>query len=107
MRARRRRNDGQAHSEDGEFDAAQTIPGKDPDPERLALSGQMKERVEAAMETLSSMERTAFVLRHFEGISIEDIGQTLRIQPNAAKNTVFRAVRKLRLILEPFTEAAR
>src|ERR1041385_4923363 len=28
MRARRRRNDGQAPSEDGEFDAAQTIPGK-------------------------------------------------------------------------------
>jgi RNA polymerase sigma-70 factor (ECF subfamily) len=67
----------------------------------------MKERVEAAMETLSSMERTAFVLRHFEGISIEDIGQTLRIQPNAAKNTVFRAVRKLRRILEPFTEVGR
>jgi DNA-directed RNA polymerase specialized sigma24 family protein len=33
---------------------------------------------------------------------VEEIGKTLGIQVNAAKHTIFRAVRKLREALEPF-----
>ena len=52
---------------------------------------------------LSGNERTAFVLRHFEGMPLEEIGQILGIKLNATKNTVFRAVKKLREQLQPFT----
>jgi len=69
--------------------------------DRLLLSAELQEQVKAAMERLSGNERTAFVLRHFEGMPVEEIGKTLGIQVNAAKHTIFRAVRKLRESLEP------
>jgi RNA polymerase sigma-70 factor (ECF subfamily) len=47
------------------------------------------------------VERTAFVLRHFEGHSIEEIGKSLGLSAGATKNSVFRAVQKLRRQLEP------
>ena len=76
-----------------------------PEPDRLALSGELQQHVAAAMQRLSDNERTAFVLRHFEGMPVEEIGRTLGIQVNAAKHTIFRAVRKLRDHLEPFVRS--
>ncbi|HSP13906.1 MAG TPA: sigma-70 family RNA polymerase sigma factor [Thermoanaerobaculia bacterium] len=73
----------------------------DPQPDRLLLSAEMQKHVLAALERLSGNERTAFVLRHFEGMPVEEIGRTLGIQVNAAKHTIFRAVRKLRESLGP------
>lgn len=70
-------------------------------PERLMMSTEVHERVNAAMNALSRMERAAFVLRHFEGQSIEEISRTLGLKTNAAKHSVFRAVRKMRHALEP------
>ena len=69
------------------------------------LSTEVQERVNAAMASLSHMERAAFVLRHFEGQSIEEISRALGLKANAAKHSVFRAVRKMRLALEPFLES--
>ena len=51
---------------------------------------------------LSRMERAAFVLRHFEGHSIDDISRSLGLKTNATKHSIFRAVRKMRAALEPF-----
>jgi RNA polymerase sigma-70 factor, ECF subfamily len=77
----------------------------DPSPERLMLSTEVQEKVGRAMEGLTHMERAAFVLRHFEGQSIEEIGSALDLKANAAKHSIFRAVRKMRLALEPFIES--
>lgn len=71
-------------------------------PERLMLSSQVQERVQAAMASLSRMERAAFILRHFEGQSIEEISGALGLKTNAAKHSIFRAVKKMRTALEPF-----
>jgi len=72
-----------------------------PGPERMLLSSELRERVAAAMKRLTPGERTAFVLRHFEGQSISEIGTTLKLRDEAVKNTVFRAVKKMRTELEP------
>lgn len=74
-------------------------------PLRELARRRIEERVRAAMDGLSEQERTAFVMRHFEGLSIEDIGRTLDLKASAAKHSVFRAVRKLRRSLEPLGEA--
>lgn len=74
-------------------------PGAPPD--RLVFSGQLQQRVSAAMKRLSETERAAFVLRHFEGRPIVEIARTLGLRSGAAKNTIFRAVAKLRQELEP------
>ena len=70
-------------------------------PERLMLSTEVQDRITAAMGGLSAMERGAFVLRHFEGRSIEEISTSLGLKTNAAKHSIFRAVRKMRAALEP------
>jgi RNA polymerase sigma-70 factor (ECF subfamily) len=84
------------------LDEAVSLPSADaPDPERLARSGEIQQRVADALDRLSPLERAAFTLRHYEGRSIEEIGATLGLGTSAAKHSVFRAVKKLRLVLEP------
>ena len=68
-------------------------------PDRLLLSGEIGALQQAAMRGLTPTERTAFLLRHMEDCSAEEIGAALGIVPNAAKQTVFRAVQKLRVRL--------
>ena len=67
----------------------------------------MGERINGALGKLSLQERTAFVLRHFEGLSIEEIGGALGLNSNSTKNSIFRAVQKLRRELEPFVSSVR
>jgi RNA polymerase sigma-70 factor (ECF subfamily) len=111
VRARKRRPQDEAPAcggENGEREnPAMTLASPDPDPERLALSGEVRDRLTAAMDELSPVERSAFVLRHFEGMCIEDVSRVLECQPGAAKHSVFRAVQKLRRALEPVVSAAR
>jgi RNA polymerase sigma-70 factor, ECF subfamily len=65
-------------------------------PERLLLSREIGMMQQSAMSSLTPIERTAFVLRHMENLTTEQIASALDITPNAAKQTVFRAVQKLR-----------
>jgi RNA polymerase sigma-70 factor (ECF subfamily) len=88
-------------------DPVLALPSHDPAPDRIAMSGQVRDRVADAMGELSASERTAFVLRHFEGMCIEDVSRVLGCQPGAAKHSVFRAVQKLRRALEPLVSTAR
>lgn len=76
-----------------------------PGPERMLLSAELRERVAGAMKRLTAVERTAFVLRHFEGQSIQEIGAVLKVKDEAVKNTIFRAVKKMRNELEPLVTA--
>ena len=95
----RKRRDGR-HSAD---DDLATIASTSASPDRIVHGLEMQRAVASAMERLSGNERTAFVLRHFEGMPLEEIGQILGTQISATKNTVFRAVKKLREQLQPFT----
>jgi RNA polymerase sigma-70 factor (ECF subfamily) len=71
------------------------------DPMRELTRRQIDQRVRAAMSELSAQERSAFVMRHYEGLSIEEIGRVLDLRTSAAKHSIFRAVKKLRRLLEP------
>lgn len=105
MRSRQRHRS--QESVDSEiFLASRAAAAGDPLPDRLAYGGQLRHHVDAALQSLSEQERTAFVLRHFEGQSIEEIGLTLGLGSSAAKHSIFRAVRKLRRALEPVVGGA-
>jgi RNA polymerase sigma-70 factor (ECF subfamily) len=75
----------------------------DPGPDRRALSQEVERAVRGALAGLSPMERAAFVLRHFEGRSIAEICGALGLRESAGKQAIFRAVKKLRRVLEPLT----
>lgn len=76
-----------------------------PGPDRILLSEEMKIKMAQAMSSLTPAERVAFTMRHMEGRSIEEISKTLNLKVSAAKNSVFRAVQKLRQQLEPFASS--
>jgi RNA polymerase sigma-70 factor (ECF subfamily) len=78
-------------------DVAETAPG----PERHARSAEIRRDVEAELARMSVLERTAFVLRHHEGQSIEYISKMLSLDIGPCKQAIFRAVRKLRAAIDP------
>jgi len=87
-----------------ENDPVNRVQDEAPTPERLTQSLELRKQMERALAALSEAERTAFVMRHWEGCGIEEIAGVLKSSSSAAKNTVFRAVQKLRHALQPFVE---
>jgi len=74
-----------------------------PSTEDLVFAGQIGERVQAALNDLSEQERAAFLMRHYHGCSIEEICRALDLRTNAAKHSIFRAVKKMRVALRPLS----
>jgi len=70
-------------------------------PEQALLDSESARLRERAMQELTPMERTAFVLRHMEDQPIDVIAKALGVPANSAKQAVFRAVAKLRNALRP------
>jgi len=101
IRARPHRESGHDAADLEQFGAGEAAEAGRPSPERLMLSTEVQARITDAMSGLSQMERAAFVLRHFEGQSIDEISRALGLKTNATKHSIFRAVKKMRLALEP------
>src|SRR6202041_1781703 len=103
VRARKRHGEVGLTESSGEETAEliHALPSPSPGPDRLLFSGRVQQCVASTLGELSQQERTAFVLRHFEGQSIEEISGALGLSGNAAKHSIFRAVQKLRRALEP------
>ena len=80
---------------------APLLPESHEDPFEHASGQQFGRRLSGALETLSHAERSAFVLRHFEHYPLDEIAAALGSNINACKQAIFRAVRKLRLALNP------
>jgi RNA polymerase sigma-70 factor (ECF subfamily) len=99
MRAKQARHD-QVRGESLD-ECSELPPQEGPGPDRLAESAELQRRIHVALGGLSPLERAAFTLRHYEGRTIDEISKTLGLGTSAAKHSVFRAVRKLRLALEP------
>jgi RNA polymerase sigma-70 factor (ECF subfamily) len=77
-----------------------------PRPDDQAFGIELHRKVEEALDWLSPTERAAFVLRHFEDCSIKDIGDALGLRTSATKHSIFRAVRKVRAVLDPVLRPA-
>ena len=59
----------------------------------------MSESIHVALEKLTPRERTVFELKHYQGLKLRTIGEMLSTTEETAKNTLFRATRKLRASL--------
>jgi RNA polymerase sigma-70 factor (ECF subfamily) len=93
---------------DGEGDGLMAmLPAPNPTPDRVALSGQVRQIVDETLAGLSPMERTAFLLRHVEGMAVPQISAVLGRNSGATKHSIFRAVKKLREALRPVAGARR
>ncbi len=56
----------------------------------------MQAAIQQALSELTPRERTVFELKHYQGFKLRTIGEMLSTTEETAKNTLFRATRKLR-----------
>jgi RNA polymerase sigma-70 factor (ECF subfamily) len=87
-------------SDDNE-DFLDTLADDAPTPDRHAHGAEVGRHIEDQLARMTAIERTAFIMRHQEGESLEVIAQTLSLNISASKQAIFRAVRKLRGALAP------
>jgi RNA polymerase sigma-70 factor (ECF subfamily) len=104
LRARQRQ--GRLIGDGDPEDAMRETRSPEPGPDRLAASKEIRAKVGVALARMSARERSAFVLRHFEGRPLQEIGESLGMDLNATKQSILRAVRKVRLVLRPLVEEA-
>jgi len=69
---------------------AMANPAKELERKMLAAS------IAEALEALTPRERMVFELKHYQGLRLRTIGEMLSTTEETAKNTLFRATRKLR-----------
>ncbi|GAB4360570.1 MAG: RNA polymerase sigma factor SigW [Bryobacter sp.] len=88
-------------TEDGIKDRFDLVAEERPtlDPQRSLLSRELKNKIQDVLGTFTPRERMVFELRHFQGMRLRAIGETLGTTEEAAKNCLFRATQKMRSAL--------
>lgn len=76
-------------------------------PARMMDKAEASEVVRTALESLSERQRMALLLSRFEGMSYQDIADTMELTIPAVKSLLSRARVNLRDILTPYMETGR
>jgi RNA polymerase sigma-70 factor, ECF subfamily len=94
----------------GEFDdnrvdhhpdpAAEAMPRAAPRPDAALVRSELGATIRAAIDQLSSDQRTVILLREIEGLSYEEIAQTLQCPLGSVMSRLFYARKKLQQILK-------
>jgi RNA polymerase sigma-70 factor, ECF subfamily len=71
-------------------------------PEKRLLGQELGKHIQEAMSRLSPRERMVFEMKHYQGLRLRAIGDLLGTSEETAKNSLFRATRKLRASLDAF-----
>jgi RNA polymerase sigma-70 factor (ECF subfamily) len=78
--------------------AAQLL-GKVTGPLQAAIRGEMRARVEEALNSMDPMDREVLALRHFEQLSNQETAQVLGLTISGASSRYLRALKRLKEIL--------
>lgn len=60
-----------------------------------AEAGVRQRHVEQALQKLTPRERSAFVLRHYQDLSVKEVAAVMEVADGTVKSLLFRGVRKL------------
>jgi RNA polymerase sigma-70 factor (ECF subfamily) len=71
-------------------------PDRSAGPEKQAEIAGLRRRIQQALGKISERERAVFVLRHYHGLKIREIADSLGITIGSTKSYLFRSIRKLR-----------
>jgi len=82
---------------DPSYQPAQPLPL-----DQHVLAGQISLKVDAALQTLPAKQRTAFILKNHQGLSIKEIAETMESAEGTVKVHLHRAVTALRHSLAEF-----
>ncbi len=68
-------------------------------PSQKAMRAEFEATIEQALESMDPIDREVLALRHFEELGNNEVAEVLGIQPSAASNRYFRALKRLKVIL--------
>ena len=71
-------------------------------PDQHAIAGETKRRVDITLETMPKKQRTAFLLRNDQGLSIADVAKVMKTTEGTVRVYLHRAVAALRQSLLEF-----
>jgi RNA polymerase sigma-70 factor, ECF subfamily len=71
-------------------------------PDEHAIAGEAKRRVDQTLETMPKKQRTAFLLRNHQGLSIADVAKVMKTTEGTVRVYLHRAVAALRQSLLEF-----
>lgn len=71
-------------------------------PDQQAIAGEAKRRVDKTLETMPKKQRTAFLLRNHQGLSIADVAKVMKTTEGTVRVYLHRAVAALRQSLVEF-----
>ena len=77
-------------------------PGKPRSPDQQVFARQISRKVGEALESLPARQRTAFVLKNHQGLSIKEIAELMETAEGTVKVHLHRAVTALRERLAEF-----
>lgn len=88
------------HTHNVEYDFDQLSSSNSNTPEKSAWMNNLGDITVQAINLLNDDVKVAFILRHYEECSIEEITQILGINASTVKSRIFRGVGRLRLLLQ-------
>jgi RNA polymerase sigma-70 factor (ECF subfamily) len=71
-------------------------------PDQHAIAGETQRRVDQTLETMPKKQRTAFLLRNHQGLSIADVAKVMKTTEGTVRVYLHRAVAALRQSLLEF-----
>lgn len=89
-----------------ERDPTENLPSRSPSPEAQVLHNERRRRLQEAMGELPERQRLVFVLSHFEGRTSREVSAVTGLNESTVRVHLFRAIRRLRSLLAPGSEAA-
>jgi RNA polymerase sigma-70 factor, ECF subfamily len=95
------RRQGRYEAFDDELSNAEPFMSRDPseNPERQAFTGELRELLEWAIDTLADGLREVFVLREVEGLSTSEVAECLGVTEDVVKTRLSRGRAGLRRVL--------
>lgn len=74
-------------------------------PDTALLDGEMQAAIQRAIDSLPETQRMAIILRRYDDVSYEEIGEILDLSVPAVKSVIFRARTELREKLRQYLES--
>ena len=85
-------------------DAEEKIPDASHNAKEELLNRELGEEIYRAMEGLPARQKSVFMLRYLDGMSLEEIASSLRLSTGAVKAHLWQAARKMKDFLNVYLE---
>ena len=85
--------------------AAGEVAARDPTPEEMALSSELRDKVWQALGSVPAEQRAALVMHHMTGMSVAEIARAMEVRPGTVMSRLARGREALRKLLGSYVEA--